>query len=103
MATSTLSPELLALALLDGELKTLKSIAERCPRQDGTDRLGVSSGTAWQWISRGNLVLDTVNIDGATFYHVPVDEQHRPDWGLGSRFKKRRVGRPSHQDLLLQF
>lgn len=102
-AQTTLAPERIAIALMDGELKSLKSIADRLPRQDGSGMLGVNSGTAWQWISRKNLVLDTVVIDGVTFYFVPVSDQHKVDWGLGARFKKRRVGRPSHADLLNLF
>ena len=101
-AQTTLDPDRTALALLDGELKSLKSIAERLPRQDGSGR-GVNSGTAYQWIQRGNLVLDTVVIDGVRFFHVPISAQHLSDWGLGKRFKRRRVGRPSHADLLIQF
>jgi hypothetical protein len=90
----------LAQAILLGELKTLQSVAKRFPRQDGSG-IGVNSGTAWQWIERGNLKLPQVLIDGERFFYVSAADQLRPDWNLQQKLVKRhRRGRPTDAEYL---
>ena len=91
----------IAIALLDGELKCLESLAAHLPRQDGSALIGVNSATAWQWLQRGNLKLPSVSIDGKKFYYVAQADQRKVDWNLQVKFVKRKKrGRISAHDLL---
>lgn len=87
-------------ALIRGELKKSKSVANHTPRQDGSGRIGVSTACLHMWLKRNTIELERILIDGVLFFFIPREDQLKPDWGIGAKYKKRRRGPKTTREIL---
>lgn len=66
------------------ELKTVLTIAKYFPNVK-QDKIGVTPKIVYDYINKGRLNIEKVDIDGRTFFIIPLADQSKPDWGLGDK------------------
>ncbi|MCU0439320.1 MAG: hypothetical protein MUC49_15595 [Raineya sp.] len=68
------------------ELKTVISISYHFPNVK-RNSIGVTPKIVYEYIKSGKLNIERVDIDGRTFFVIPMEDQEKPDWGLGEKIK----------------